>query len=163
MDRIPENEAGPLLDLIELLEQREKLSKEQEKALREPYSRRIFETMMATGKTYGETTGSPGIALNTRDETEFKNHLHRIDNDLLAQIAIVREGVDHYFNSGEFPPPYYAWRIGIILRKKKLYDLESRFCEGFSKHFFRGVGTRYIKISERAKKARQLASKTRND
>jgi hypothetical protein len=68
----------------------------------------------------------------------------------------VAEGVEHYFQNGEYPPPYYAWRIGVILRKSKLLTLELEFLEAFNEKFSDGVGQRYGKIGERIAKLRNL-------
>lgn len=145
--------------VIKTLSERPPLSEARRKELYEPYAKKVFQGMFDTGMTYGEASGAPGVALATRDEAEFRSHLRAIDNDLEAQVRIVSEGVEHHFKHGEVPPPYYAWRIAVILRKHNQYGLEADFLECFAKHFCNGLGARYIAIAERAPKARRLAEK----
>lgn len=135
------------------------LSAEARRALSDPWHRRAVEEMLCTGKTFGEATGGRGVIIQTRDEAEFREHLRSTDNDLAAQLRVVREGLEDYFSKGEFPAPYYWYRVAVILRKAKEYDLEARFCEAFGRHFAGGNGARYAEIVARASKARQLAAK----
>ncbi|BFT30206.1 hypothetical protein D210916BOD24_13820 [Alteromonas sp. D210916BOD_24] len=148
-----------LKNLILLLEDQPTISSEVERDMGRSFREKIFEKMLNSGETYGEATGAPGMVSSTKNEDEFKDQLNEIDNNLLEQVRIVSEGVHHYFKTGEIPPPYYAWRIAVILRKIKEYELEARFCMGFSKHFDRGVGGRYSKIAERIEKALKLSEK----
>ena len=121
----------------------------------------VLGEMMEQNITYGEVTGGPGTAMSKdiANEQEFKARLRLIDNDLAEQARIVLEGVENYFKCGEMPAPYYAWRIGVILRKAKAYSLEADFLEAFSSHFRHGNGSRYRQIAKRANKARALAEK----
>jgi len=151
-------EISAVRSLATLLNEREPLSEDEKERLYKPYGQRAVRQMLKSGNTYGEVTGAPGTAINTSDEGEFRDYLHSIDNDLLAQVKIVREGINHYFKNGEIPAPYYAWRISVIIRKANEYELEASFLEGFTKHFRNGVGARYAAIAERAVKARELAS-----
>ncbi len=150
-------------ELVMLLQDRRPLSEDARKALNEPYVRRAVGTMLTTGATYGEVTGAPGMPkglLNVRDEAERRAFLRAIDNDLSEQVKLVREGVSHYFTNGEAPPPYYAWRVAVILRRGKEYALEADFLDGFAKHFRHGIGGRYAELAERAVKARRLTSRS---
>ena len=161
MTQIDQQAVSAVRALATVLRDRVPLTKRERQRLYEPHSRRALNTMLETGAAYGEATGAPGTAVETRDEKEFKEHLRSIDNDLSEQVRIVREGVDHYFANGEVPAPYYAWRIAVILRKAKEYELEADFLEGFARHFGDCVGARYTAIVERACKARQRASSRR--
>lgn len=161
MTQLDPNTVTALQGLIKFLDEQAPLSEAQRKELYEAYAKKIFQKMFDTGMTYGEVSGAPGTALSTRNEAEFRNHLRSIDNNLEAQVKIVSEGVEHYFKHGEMPPPYYAWRIAVILRKHKQYGLEADFLECFTKHFYNGLGARYIAIADRAPKARRLADQNR--
>lgn len=112
------------------------------------------------GLAYGQVTGSPGAVSSSPDLEEFRRALREVDGDLTAQIRIVSEGVQSYFETGEFPASYYAWRVGVLLRKVGRYDLEADFLEAFTVLFGDGNGARYDEIAERAAKARKLASRT---
>jgi hypothetical protein len=145
--------------LIALLNSRPKLSVEEVERRYKAYFEKAFARMTSSGVTYGEATGAPGTAVTTTDETEFRKRLREIDDDLAEQVRIVTEGVSHYFENGEYPAPYYAWRIAVILRKTKEYELEREFLEAFSAKFADGRGKRYIDIGQRVEKARALANR----
>jgi hypothetical protein len=128
-----------------------------EKDLRfKKYFRNVFSRMRQQCTTYGEESGGPGMAPYSPDLKVFKAGVKSIDNNLREQLRIVVEGVEHYFQNGEYPPPYYAWRIAVILRKSKLLALELEFLETFNAKFFDGVGQRYGQIGERIAKLRNL-------
>ena len=109
------------------------------------------------GKTVGEIHNYRGVGFNTRDQDKAKEQLREIDNDLDAQIRIVAEGVQHYYDAGVYPPPYYPWRIAVMLRKAKEYELEAQFLDAFNSRFSDGLGKRYRQLVDRATKARQKA------
>jgi hypothetical protein len=125
------------------------------------HRQRVFQAMLAKRQSYGEANDVVGMPSFTAGctEQEFHEKLATIDNDLLEQLRIVQSGVDHYFAHGEIPAPYYAWRIGVILRKVKEVRLEAEFLAAFAKHFKGGNGSRYALIAERAIKAWELARK----
>jgi hypothetical protein len=157
---VSEQGVSSVRELIAYLNSRPKLSPDEVKRKHEAYFERVFGQMPRTGATYGEATGSPGTAVTTTDEAEFRKHLRAIDNDLLEQARIVTEGVHHYFENGEYPAPYYAWRIAVVLRKAKQYQLELEFLEAFSAKFSDGIGQRYRDIAERIVKTRVLAKRS---
>lgn len=128
------------------------------------YNNRLEE--MLSGKresaiTDGQLARYPGTAVRVNDtkDQEFRARLKTIDNDLAEMIKIVHEGVLHYFENGEYPAPYYAWRIAVILRKNKFYQQEECFLTAFNKFFHDGNGARYQDLVCRAPKAKKLASK----
>jgi hypothetical protein len=67
--------------------------------------RKIFDRLIHSGESYGQATDAPGMVMATTDEAEFRKRFAAIDNDLREQVPIVREGVQHYFGNGEYPPP----------------------------------------------------------
>jgi hypothetical protein len=104
-----------------------------------------------SGQTYGEATG--GLAILNQDEATFKAELKSIDNDLGRQVEIVNEALDNWYEKGQVPPPYYAWRIAVILSKTKKKEEEKAFLEGWCKHFGDSKGgRRYEALAARAKK-----------
>ena len=146
-----------LADLSESLRTRALFDESVRWELNHEYRRRAIEKMLATGATYGEANVAPGTVSVTRDEGEFREKLRAIDNELADQVRVVAEGIEAFFSHGEWPAPYYAWRVGIILRKAKQVRLEADFLEAWALHFRGGPGARYQAIASRAVKARQLA------
>ena len=110
---------------------------------------KVWEKMMA-GKTYGEASG--GLAILNQPEEQFRAHLKSIDNDLDGMVKIVEESLDNWFGKGDVPPPYYPYRIAVILNKAKRKEEEAAFLEAWCRHFGDFVGRRYEMIAARAKK-----------
>lgn len=74
-----------------------------------------IEKMFEEGISWGEAMGFHRI-LN-QSEDLFRAELKSIDNNIVAQVDIIEHYLPLWFSLGEFPPPYYALRIAIILRK----------------------------------------------
>lgn len=89
--------------------------------------------MFSDGLTFGEATNGPPI-LNQPEE-EFRAALKSIDNDVTEQIKIIEHCLPRWFTMGDFPPPYYAWRIVVILRKAKEHDRERKFLRAYLINF----------------------------
>ncbi len=152
-----------VIPLIGLMQARPPLPKDERRRRQEEYFRVAFSRMVSSGQTYGEATGAPGTAITTTDSVEFRKNLQSIDNDLVEQVRIVTEGVNHYFAHGEFPAPYYAWRIAVILRKLKEVKLESDFLGAFNRLCEGCVGGRYSDLVMREVKSRRLAALASSD
>ena len=112
--------------------------------------------MVDTGQQYGPASSSPIADLLTGDYSEVRQRLRSIANDLAAQVHIVTKNVVHFFATGEHPPPHYAWRIAIILRKQRRYATELAFLECYARHFCAGPGTTEAAIRARIPKTRKL-------
>jgi hypothetical protein len=156
METIDPSDVESLKELIGTLNSRPRLSVEEKDQKFEKYFKAVFSRMSEHSTTYGEESGGPGMAPYSTDEKVFKAGVKSIDNNLGEQLRIVAEGVEHYFQNGEYPPPYYAWRIAVILRKSKLLTLELEFLEAFNAKFFDGIGQRYGQIGERIARVRNL-------
>ena|SRR5713226_4641347 len=156
METIDPNELESLKKLIGSLNSRPRLSVEEKDLKFKKYFKAVSSGMIEHSTTYGDESGGPGMAPYSTDQKVFKAGVKSIDNNLREQIRIVAEGVEHYFQNGEYPPPYYAWRIAVILRKSKLLTLELEFLEAFNAKFCDGVGHRYGQIGERIAKLRNL-------
>ena len=89
--------------------------------------------MLSEGFTYGEATNAPPI-LNQSEE-DFRAALKAINDNLVEQIKIIEHCLDRWFSFGESPPPYYAWRVAVILRKAKEYGREREFLRVYLKNF----------------------------
>lgn len=113
--------------------------------------RRVTQTMITTGQSYGQASLAPAI-LN-QDEAGFRRDLKNINDDLDAQIKIFDQGLDSWFQYGEPHPPYYPWRIAVILSKQRMKDKEEAFLRAYMRHFKgRPGGARDAKIDDRAAK-----------
>ncbi|MBK1695784.1 hypothetical protein [Rhodovibrio salinarum] len=143
-------------NLCELIENRPALTSVESQKLKKRHFSEAASGMLS-GQTYGEATGHRGMVDPSGGEEEFRQRLRSIDNNLSEHIEIVRDGVTHYYESGMYPAPYYAWRIAIILRKAKAYSLELRFLEAWNARRSDGLGKRYQDLAAREEKARTLA------
>lgn len=114
---------------------------------------------MVAGATYGEATG--GLAHLNQPEDQFRAHIRSIEHDIGAQVRIVAEACRGWFEKGETPPPYYAWRVAILLRKEKANHLEREFLQAWCRHFGHFRGTRYEMIAERLEKIESSEARKR--
>ncbi|WP_324260181.1 hypothetical protein U4960_08270 [Altererythrobacter sp. H2] len=120
-------------DLIDLLDKAPKIDAAALwESSREQRSQEISR-MLSEGLTYGEATNAPPI-LNQSEEN-FRTELKAINNDLVEQIKIIEHCLDRWFSVGEAPPPYYAWRVAVILRKAKEHGREREFLRVYLKNF----------------------------
>ena len=111
-----------------------------------------IDRVFSGGLSFGEATNAPPI-LNQPEES-FRAELKAIDNDLVEQIKIIEHCLPRWFSMGEFPPPYYALRIAVILRKSKESGREREFLRAYLTNFrsrFGGSRTDE-KLVERAQK-----------
>lgn len=83
---------------------------------------------------------------------EVREFLRTRDNDLDFQVDTVRRCFVTYFRDGEIPPPYYPYRISVILRKGGLSTLEQSFLEAWVSHFPGDGGGSYATLQERLAK-----------
>ena len=138
-----------LYALIARLNDTPVLSKREAERLSEKAREGLLEKLLA-GQTYGEAMG--GLSILNQPEAEFRAELKSVDNDVGRQVEIVNEGLDLWFDKGEIPPPYYAWRIAVILSKSKRKDEERAFLKAWCKHFGKVRGGRYASLAERKRK-----------
>ncbi|WP_299478120.1 HIRAN domain-containing protein [uncultured Roseibium sp.] len=136
--------------VIELMDSTPVMAPEKSQALSKAHFRKAWARMLETGETYGQAAG--GLAFLNRSQDKVRGHLRSIDNDLAAQAEIVEDTFRDYLKTGEVPPPYYAWRIAVILSKAKRKDLEREFLASWCKHFPKGNGSRYDDLVVRARK-----------
>lgn len=146
--------------LIDDLEASTPLALDEIRAMNDPFRRDVYNKLFDSGGTYGQVSGSPVGKLLTGDTFQVKERLRSIANDLAAQVQIVTESVAFFRETGEPVPPGYAWRIAVILRKMKHYNLEARFLAAYNRHFCsRGLGRTEAALVDRLPKALALAAK----
>ena len=74
--------------------------------------------------------------------------------DLGFNCDFVRASFMRYMEIGETVPPYFVWRIAVLLRKGKEMTRELRFLQAWCRHqsAYVALGTREKKIAERLRK-----------
>ena len=145
---VEEDEVIELNFLIEKLENTPKQPVEIANLKYQKFCQGIMERMLSSGNSYGEISDSMDHLMRP----DFKEYMKSIDNNLARQVDITNKCVDTWFEKGEKIAPYYPWRITVILRKEKLFDLERRFLAAYCRHFYGLVGGRYEMIAARAVK-----------
>ncbi|GEM_PF-6221977 len=143
---IERHEIVALERLIHRLRSTARQSIEQAKKKRQAYIEKAFNTMLDTGKTLGQAAeGLDHLAL---PESEFRAHLKKIAGSLEEQVKITDTAIGLWFEHGQYPPPYYPWRITVILRKEKLFDVEKEFLTAYCRHFVarKDMAKRLMKI-----------------
>lgn len=118
--------------LIALLNSREVMSEREEKKLYDKFIRKAA-SKMVDGASFGIASGARDFYNQGYDD--FREHLKNTDQDLEWQCGIVRENFLKYTETGDRPPPYFAWRIAVILRKTKEHEREKAFLIAYCRHF----------------------------
>jgi hypothetical protein len=141
--------------LIQRLETTPVLNREDAKRRNREFTSAAARRMLDNGTTFGEAAGVPQLL--RQEEASFRAELKWISNRLGEQVKLTEQFLNLWFNQGEPMPPHYPWRITVILRKSKLFDLERRFLSAFSMHFDYGQhGGTGQKITDRATKLNLL-------
>lgn len=70
-------------------------------------------------------------------------------DDLRLHAQLIENLFQRFLETGDIPPPASAWRIAVILRKRKEFELEKAFLAAWTKHFREGPGAKYEKLSKR--------------
>lgn len=106
--------------------------------------------MLDEGQAYAQASGN--LPIYNQPEEGFRSEIRATDNDLRTQIDRFNFGLDRWFEMGESHPPYWPWRIVVILSKRKDLDREKRFLAAYCRHFWKRKGRRDEMILERAEK-----------
>jgi len=146
--------------LIRRLNDTKPLSDRESDTLYRQHTDAKIERMLARGNEAATAAGFAAfvqsekrdLAILNQPEAEFRAELRSIDNDLDRQVDIVNEGLDTWFEIGLSVPPYYAWRIAIILAKEKRLGDEKAFLAAWCRHFGHVIGGRYEALADRARK-----------
>jgi hypothetical protein len=144
----PDSDPQALNDLILFLDGQPVMSAALAKARSAAFMRETSLKMQGSGGSFGEATG----ILPHLNRPDAKQYLRSIDNNLVEQVKITRTCAEAWFAHGEHPPPGYAWRITVILRKNNDLENERRFLSAYCRHFYNTLGTRDARIAERAVK-----------
>jgi hypothetical protein len=150
MDRV---EHADFNALIERLNRTPLLSRTEETERyerRQNFLREAMVRMIENGETYGQASGD--LAIYNQPEEFFREEIRNTDNDLNEQISRFNFGLDRWFEYGECHPPYFPWRIAVILSKRKDTEREQLFLAAYCRHFWNRKGTRDEAIVARAEK-----------
>ena len=147
MDREEEN---ALKSLVDRLNSTKPLSVKEADQLGRAFREAAIKRMLETGATHGAATGDH--PMYNQSEADFRQHIKNTDNDLLTQISTFNFGLDRWFKFGETHPPYFPYRIAVIISKRKELDWEKRFLASYCRHFRDRIGNRDEKITQRALK-----------
>lgn len=137
--------------LISRLRDTPVLSDEKAEAQRRVHLSEAMQKMRAGDLTYGVATGAPSHLV--QGEEHFRSEMKRMQDRIEDQIRITSHGLDQWFGRGEWAPPFYPYRIAIILRKAKRPDLEVAFINAHERHFPNP------RMADRLPTANRLASK----
>jgi hypothetical protein len=149
-----DEERSSLKTLVVKINDAPRYSKDERAQRHSRWFKSVFPVMAERGISLGEAAGKIGMAPFSPDGAEFRANVRKIANDVREQIRIVSEGVDHYYQAGQNPAPYYAMRIAIILRKLKQSGLEEEFLAAFNDKFSDGIGGTYQKLVSRLERLR---------
>lgn len=146
---ITRNSLDALTSIIERLEHTEPLSPEQTWRKLKAYQKEARGRSREEG--LGATAAGNLLHLNRPDASEY---IKSIKDDLDAQVGIFSSCIDAWLDHAAHPAAGYTWRITVILRKNKLFELERRFLAAYFKHFYTkhgsskdtDLGTRALKI-----------------
>ncbi|MXW21363.1 MAG: hypothetical protein F4Z95_11205 [Gammaproteobacteria bacterium] len=86
----------------------------------------------------------------TLQVARFRDQAHPLEH----ATPTARASIMRYLEIGETVPPYFVWRIAVLLRKGKEITRELRFRQAWCRHqsAYVALGTREKKISERLRK-----------
>jgi hypothetical protein len=113
--------------------------------------RKVVARVLETGETWNQASGGPSFL--SLDEQSFRSYLNDRADDLGQHVAILSDAFVRHLDIGEPIPPYYAWRVAVILRRAKFRKEESRFLSAWCLHYPNGDGgRRYADLVERHRK-----------
>ncbi len=152
MINLRSSDVAALQSLISRLNTVEVQSRDDAFRKEETHRREVIARMFEGGGSFGNISGSPAIL--SLDQEAFTHEMKSIADDLGEQVKLVSAFVNQWFDYGEIPPPAWPWRVCVILRKAKRFDLERAFLLQWTRHFDfdRTVGATYGKLADRAAK-----------
>jgi hypothetical protein len=126
-----------LIRLIEMLENTEAVSwqeaQKRYRARQEAESRLRF-AAAPEDKVHIESI--PRHEMYNQTQRSFSALLRSNDNELSFHVEKLAFDLGVWFEHWEHPPPHFPWRITVILRKAKQFDLERRFLAAYLKHLY---------------------------
>lgn len=71
------------------------------------------------------------------EQTDFSQEGRRkSDKDFAANLRLTKMSFARFIRTGELPSPHFAFRLGVLLRKEKKFDLSDRLKLACTKHAF---------------------------
>ena len=86
------------------------------------------------------------------DHDGFHAAVRAVKDDLIVQCETIQRFILLLIKFGEPIPPAPAWRIAVILRRKKAIDLELRFLEVWTSKFELAIGQKFVDLKDRRNK-----------
>lgn len=85
---------------------------------------------------------------------DAQTYIQQSKNSLLDQVAITDEALDRWFSLAETAPPFYPWRIAVLLRRAGEAEMEKAFLAGYLRQFDHHppCGARDITLRQRARR-----------
>lgn len=139
-----------LINVIERLENAPAILREEALAISADHQKETVRKLLEGGMSWSAASGD----LPHFNQPDPLGFINSIKNNLDAQVEIFENAVVSWFDHCTHPAPSYTWRITVILRKAKAFEIEKRFLAAYFKHFYtergsardRDLGIRAIKI-----------------
>ena len=151
---ISERQMRSLEELIFLMQSRERVSSEEIELMRK--NRRpdfLRDTKEQIEQKLSNIRGEANsMEFLTGPFDEVRNFISSQNNNIDFQIETTKNCFLEYFRIGLTPPPYYPFRIAVILRKANLVAVEQRFLEAWVSHFPDDIGGSFTSLLERLEK-----------
>ena len=111
------------------------------------FSQKIAARMLLENINWGEARG--GTLSFTSGMANREKVLQKND-DFEWHLGVAAGSFSEFLESGEIPPPYYIWRLCVLLRRSGRADIEFQYLACWLKHFRdRGLGARYRELERR--------------
>ncbi len=87
----------------------------------------------AVGRRWGEVTNWRGTPMMLFESvaSDPKPQLRAVQNDASLLVKAMRDGLDYYYETGNAFAPWTLWRLAILLRKQKHFELEVDMLRAF--------------------------------
>lgn len=137
MTTLDDHEREQIEKLILRLVETPILSKDSISDQCEAFQNDRMNNVFGDGLSWGEASGD--LPIYSLNQDNFFANIRATNDDIIMQIERFNFGLDRWFKLGETHPPYFPWRIIIILSKRREFEIEIRFLSAYCKHFYDGA------------------------
>ena len=155
---VPPEHLALLRDLVYRLRDTPRLSAaDAEKLRRKVTARRATKILAKAGPEEGSaraidlSDSRPHLKILDLPASALKDEMARIRWKLGAQVAIVDEALNYWFDAGELVPSFYPEQISVILQKAKSAAWERAFLAVFGHHLAAEHAMTYSSLIDRPK------------